>query len=1587
MAWLLSSQKYYITFVVILCAFTVFGQTTVEITLASGQSAITNTSPIVFRAEFSLGVTGFDDEATDLNITANGTPVATIIPVSATEYDISITGMTDGDVVVTIPAGAATDTNTDPTEASTNTANTVTYDTTDPTVVTFDPLDEATNVSVSSNLDIDFNEVIVKGSGNIEIRRSSDDLLVQSIDVTSGSVTLQNGNQTLRINPSNFPSGQSLYVLVPSTAVVDEAGNNYAGVAVKTTWNFTTVIPAPTITNFTPGATCIGEQVTINGNNFGAATPSVTVNGTPATNIISATDNQIVFVVPVGSTTGKINVTNNDPGNGLNVNSVGDLAVKPAILLNLPVNPQASPINTGTGTNIIVGNTQNGVSYRMRRILPTTGSFSASQNGTGGNLQFATGNLNTPDTYVFEIEASSAGCTTATLTNTATVIVAALTANAGPDKNTCTGVPVAIGGSPTAFGGTGFHSVQWSGPGGFSSSLQNPTVTLAGTYTVLVTDDGGATDTDDVLVTVNAPASLSFVDTLRTQFTSQDNRYQLTNKVIITPATGSGVFSGTGVSLYPDGNYYFNPQAFSSTVLGVVITYTHTAANGCTSIITTNFNVFSQGAISGLDERYCTNGGISGNLIFNSASFTLPPGKSVSSFKLYQGYSTQIDVYNPADPNYPLTKISNFPVTYVFDPNKAWLLGGGIDRYWYILVYLKDNLTNIEDASYYTYGFTYVVAPGDVPDILPINTGEYLCATSAPIQLSSDLERIGYTTVDFNESVDNSIDGSGTGPYTFNPDEITFSGIDIKLVNITYEYLDLNGCTGSTTEQVNVVRKVEGPNADDAQYCQFFEGDRILTATSQYFLIFNYSWYETPALTPKLGAGRKFDTQINTQNPVTKNFYVTQDFFGCESNPTEVAIIITPAPVINLVIPPQCENRPYLYEGPTTNAVSWEWNFGDDTVKYTTKDIEHTYKSTGVYPLRLVVRSNTNGQICESSASIPVTVGPNPKPAFNTNFVCEGDATSLQASSDIAVDFFAWDFGDGDVLAAGPANSGVNAHGGRSSGTFKNVLHDFNGPAGDYQVELIAYTNLNCSDTIVKTVRILPYMTFGTGNNYLMEDLNGGDGFWSVDVNSSNSSWEFIAPNDTIIHSPDPVWVTNGDKNVRFGNYNSNEASAVNSPCLNISAFTRPLFAMDYLTNTQKGSDGAVLQVSTDGGQTWSVLGGINTGLNWYNEIALSGGNPGGQNQVAWSQADTVWREARHSLDIPILPPASRNKVRFRIAFASNGDRELEGFAFGNVRIEDRNRIMLVENFTTESDPDYASNNNNFKALNANETVKVQYHLNDPLNLQSPADQNARAAYYGITTSTIPRVYIDGYSNGNLTAPPLNSWYANTFNLRSLVYAPLEITASVVGDVSTNTITVDADLIANQDMETQDLRLHVAVVETEVGDNSYVIRKLLPDAVGRRLSVPQLLTGATYNSPPVTWPVNIAEIVTGNLAVVAFVQNEETKEILQASMVIGPGDFPRLNLITGVETPLSDRTLIYPVPANEFIHVVLPEAAAVRTPVALVDAVGKVAGTTYVEKGLRETMLYTSEYADGVYFISVQTDKGTIRKKIVVVHK
>ncbi len=122
-----------------------------------------------------------------------------------------------------------------------NQSFTITIDSSAPTTASFSPSAGYASAGVLDNLVLTFTENVAKGSsGNILIKKISDNSTVESIAITSAQITTS--GSSLTINPSvTFDVNTGYFIEIPTPGTIkDKAGNDFAGLSGSGIWYFTT---------------------------------------------------------------------------------------------------------------------------------------------------------------------------------------------------------------------------------------------------------------------------------------------------------------------------------------------------------------------------------------------------------------------------------------------------------------------------------------------------------------------------------------------------------------------------------------------------------------------------------------------------------------------------------------------------------------------------------------------------------------------------------------------------------------------------------------------------------------------------------------------------------------------------------------------------------------------------------------------------------------------------------------------------------------------------------------------------------------------------------------------------------------------------------------------------------------------------------------------------------------------------------------------------------------------------------------------------------------------------------------------------
>lgn len=197
----------------------------------------TKATTLNFSVDFSLPVTGFS--ASNLGITVSGVSGEALgtITGSGTSYNVPV-DVTTGEGTVRLDMNNTTAIDLVVDNVPYTSGELYDVDLTAPLLLSSLPVASSTNSYPSQDITLTFDDDMAKGTGNILIRELSDDAIAETIDVTSGSVTIS--TNVVTINPTiNLSKGVSYYLEIASGALTNTLITDYAGISGSSTLSFT----------------------------------------------------------------------------------------------------------------------------------------------------------------------------------------------------------------------------------------------------------------------------------------------------------------------------------------------------------------------------------------------------------------------------------------------------------------------------------------------------------------------------------------------------------------------------------------------------------------------------------------------------------------------------------------------------------------------------------------------------------------------------------------------------------------------------------------------------------------------------------------------------------------------------------------------------------------------------------------------------------------------------------------------------------------------------------------------------------------------------------------------------------------------------------------------------------------------------------------------------------------------------------------------------------------------------------------------------------------------------------------------------
>jgi gliding motility-associated-like protein len=766
-----------------------------------------------------------------------------------------------------------------------------------------------------------------------------------------------------------------------STATLTASGASTYLWNTGSTANPLNVTPATT-TTYTVTGTAVGGCT-------GTATATVTVNPLPVTAVTSATvcdgvtatmtaSGATTYAWSAGATSTGVTTADATPSTTTTYTVTGtSLGCTSTAVSTITVNP--IPVTTVNSPSICPATTAN-----LTAGGATTYTWSAGATSTGVNTATAT----PAATTTYTVTGTSLGCTS---TAVATVTVnAALVVNAGVDDSVCFGGSITLGVTPNGAG----YSYAWtpaaslSAGGTIFNPVASPTATT--TYSVTVTDPSGCTGTDNVTIYADP---------------------QITMAIAAIDVTCNGACNGQTIVIPAGGtpSYSYNwtsgcTGASCSSLCPGTYTVTVTDSWGCTAtanttvveptLLTASTTSTTPASCNGVCDGTATAAGAGGTVGAGYAYSwnTVPAQTTAAATGLCAGtYTCTVTDANgcTATSTATITEptlVVTAPITAVTICNggtttlTASASGGNTGGYTYTWLPAGTGATasvTVSPAATTTYTVNAVdvlhacpAAPVTVtvtvnpPLAVVANGATSICpGASAVISAVASLGNGGSYTYTWAPA------GTGTGASaTVSPAATT-----------TYTVTANDGCSPAVTATVTVtilplpvVNFASDVAAGCEPLCVNFTDNSTVTGGA----ISTWAW--------------TFDgITDNTANPAhcfanpgsyNVGLTVTSSLGGCSSTSTITNMItVYPNPVASFTAPTSVSiiNPVVTFTDASTNAASWNWNFGDpaagiDSVSNVQNPV-HTFSIEGTYCATLTVTS-ANG--CISSTSNCVVVDP-----------------------------------------------------------------------------------------------------------------------------------------------------------------------------------------------------------------------------------------------------------------------------------------------------------------------------------------------------------------------------------------------------------------------------------------------------------------------------------------------------------------------------------------------------------------------------------------------------------------------------------
>ncbi len=797
-------------------------------------------------------------------------------------------------------------------------------------------------------------------------------------------------------------------------------------------------------------------------------------------------------------------------------------------------------ICNGESTSIVLSSSDSGISYELRD--ESENAISSVYIGDGTDLSWTVSPTETTTYHIYaENTDENASCDGNFTGETVTVTVHdPVTITATNDGPVCVGDPINL------YVDVSGLSYSWTGPDGFTSTDQNPTISAAtaakdGTYSVDIVDGNSCGNSASTTVVVNDLPIPSLLGDSDPCINQAGYIYQTDagNSNYAWSITGGVITSGSSTNAV---TVTWNTSGTQT----IAVSYTDT--NGCGADAATEYEVTVQDlpipVISG-DSEVCVN---------------------------EQGvYSTD-------------SGMSNYVWTVSAGGNI--ISGAGTEEITVEWLGVGDQKVTV------TYDNTYGCSPVSPTEYdVYINALPVASVTSGETSVCLDESGLQYTTQSGMSNYAWTITGGTiTAGSTTNTITVTWDQVGAQEITVTYE--DGNSCSPATPGAYSVtVNDLPTPTITGAtEVCENESGVTYYTESGKS----NYTWTITGG-TIVSGAGT-YQISVDWGASGTGTVVVNYEENGCAAaNDTEESVTIqAPATPSILGSDEECEgatNISYQTDGSMTGYVWSVTSGGTITSGQGTNSIEVTWNTSGSQSVS-VYYYNSLGCLSETS-TYAVTVDALPVPTISGDNETCLNSTGNEYTTESGMSNYSWtivggtiDEDNGESVKVTWTSTGIQ--------TISVSYDDTNGCSTS------SPTNYSV------TVYSLPSVTISGNTDVCLNSTST----YSTQSGMSSYSWTVVGGTITSgasTNSVDVLWDTSGAQSISVNYVNANGCSAASdySYPVNVIEPATPLIS----GSTEECLNTTGVIYNTESGMSnysWTIVGGTITNGQGTDEITVT---------------------------------------------------------------------------------------------------------------------------------------------------------------------------------------------------------------------------------------------------------------------------------------------------------------------------------------------------------------------------------------------